>query len=350
MHKNSDASNHDAVLTSLENSIKQDTIQVAETPNRNEEMINEQDLSEYDEYLNALYAEEHLNNKSTNPENSSVMGSLVDVKSNKLDTINESINELMQMNIRKLHLNKKPDNPKLLPDDSNSKTMSLATKIKTFQQNKILAAKSTTPPNSKFKPLSRVSCVNDKNISPAEHDNKKPTPNCVQKSNSIAFNRIQSCGEKNLKPTKQTRSHSTDKAKLNLDLFNPTSAKPEILNNNNNNNNNVNHKSAAVNNLNNNSNVLQKNAKKPGSPKQPSLTNVNRIKSSSFNKLNASPTRIESSRIEKNKKFSIKNDANTVNENKNVSPKSTSGSDTNESEARGKNLSIDNFYYYYYYY
>ena len=341
MHKNSDASNHDAVLTSLENSIKQDTIQVAETPHRNEDMINEQDLSEYDEYLNALYAEEHVNNKSSNLENSSLMGSLVDVKANKLDTINESINELMQMNIRKLHLNKKPDNPKL-PND-NSKTMSLASKIKTFQQNKMLAAKSTTPPNNKSKHLSRVSCTNDKNISPAEHDIKKP--NCVQKCNSIAFNRIQSCNEKNLKPMNQTRSHSTDKAKLNLDLFNPTSAKPEILNNNNNN------KSATVNNLNNNQIVLQKNAKKPGSPKQPSFTNVNRIKSSSFNKLNnASPTRIQSSRIEKNKKISIKNEENTVrsitqtpmslNENKNAALKSTSGSDTNESETKGKSHKI----------
>ena len=101
-----------------EQSIRQDILSVLE---------NEQDLSEYDEYLKDLENEEYTTKKSFDHSkhiNESVdtinlNGSLIDLNRSRLDTINESMTEAMQLNIKKLQLNKKED-PALISASSNT--------------------------------------------------------------------------------------------------------------------------------------------------------------------------------------------------------------------------------------
>lgn len=88
-----------------EQSVRQEILSVLE---------NEQDLSEYDDYLKDLENEEYqvkkpATSEANQDETTILNGSLIDLNRSKLDTINESMTEAMQLNIKKLQLNKKED-------------------------------------------------------------------------------------------------------------------------------------------------------------------------------------------------------------------------------------------------
>lgn len=133
----------------------------------------------------------------------------------KLDTINESINEIMQSNIRKLNLNEKPETR-----SSNSK---LTFYNKTNTNNNIKSANTyrNIPKTNNIKKLSNqnVSCIkNTVKIESKPAINPRTASNCCTKPIKPVVNVPKAI-------TNRSKSIDRNPAKpiLNLDLYTPTS-------------------------------------------------------------------------------------------------------------------------------
>lgn len=141
-----------------EESIRQEILGINAMNYENDDLNNEQDLSDYNDYLRDLEKEEYAEkepilNKTMEVQNvamEEISGSITDLNKPKLDTINESITEVVQLNIKKLQLNKKEE--LTAAPQAQIKPLTLAEKIKNVK-SKTNTNKRFTPPIAQPTPL-----------------------------------------------------------------------------------------------------------------------------------------------------------------------------------------------------
>ena len=235
-----------------EESIRQEILGINTINYENDDLNNEQDLSDYDEYLRDLEREEYpekepILNKTLEVQKNGVdeiNGSITDLNNkSRLDTINESATELVQLNIKKLQLNKKEEQaaPAAV---LVTKPLTMAEKIKNAK-SKINVNKRATPSIVQSTPLKSQSKSRIGYNVPVNNNSSykavkitKPTASDSARSFRPA---VQSGSIKSTKPstapdsaksTKPSITIETDKAKANGGVKNeyikpPNSVEPQ---------------------------------------------------------------------------------------------------------------------------